>query len=220
MSTDHTASTRDHLLEVAGQLFASHGYDGIGTRAITTAAKVNLGAIHYHFGTKEDLYLASFRHVLQDFPDRSLSRLYEAFIAPARSRAQLAQGILRVIERLVGGLLAPREPRWHSELLMRELARASSARQLLVDELFIPDHQVWLDIHRRVKPQGTALEAHLWAFTHSAIIIFHLSVKDPIRQLLGNDGDPEDQDYLRQVIRHTARLMISAVGLPLPEELR
>ena len=220
MSSHDSPSTRDHLLEVAGRLFAAHGLDGVGTRAITAAAAVNLGAIHYHFGTKQDLYLAAFRHVLQDFPDRSLARLYDAHIVPARGRGQLAQGILRLLERLIGDLLAPREPRWHIDLLMRELVQPSSARQLLIDELFVPDHRLWCDIYRQAKPHGTPLEAHLWAFTHSSMIIFHLAVPNPVRQLLGDDGDPGQEDYVHHVIRHTARMMIAAVDLPLPKELR
>lgn len=44
------------LVEVARHLFAAHGYDGTSVRSITSRAKANLGAITYHFGSKEALY--------------------------------------------------------------------------------------------------------------------------------------------------------------------
>jgi len=49
---------KDRLVDVARGLFASHGYDGTSIRDITSKAKANLGAITYHFGSKEALYHA------------------------------------------------------------------------------------------------------------------------------------------------------------------
>lgn len=48
--------TAADLLRAARRLFASHGYDGTSVREITTAAGANLGAITYHFGSKQELY--------------------------------------------------------------------------------------------------------------------------------------------------------------------
>ena len=57
-------------------LFADHGFHGVSFRQINSAAKVNLAAIHYHFGDKETLYretvlrrlrpLNALRHALLD----------------------------------------------------------------------------------------------------------------------------------------------------------
>jgi len=49
-------STREKLLDVAGRLFAEHGFDGVSVRDITHTARVNLGAVTYHFGSKETLF--------------------------------------------------------------------------------------------------------------------------------------------------------------------
>ena len=47
--------TREKLLDAAEQLFAEHGISGTTLRALTRSAKVNLAAVHYHFGGKEGL---------------------------------------------------------------------------------------------------------------------------------------------------------------------
>jgi AcrR family transcriptional regulator len=55
---NHTPDTADSLIDAARQLFAEHGYDGASVRSITRRAGVNLGAITYHFGSKQALYEA------------------------------------------------------------------------------------------------------------------------------------------------------------------
>jgi AcrR family transcriptional regulator len=47
--------TRERLLNAAEQLFAERGISGTTVRALSKAAKVNLAAVHYHFGGKEGL---------------------------------------------------------------------------------------------------------------------------------------------------------------------
>jgi AcrR family transcriptional regulator len=47
--------TKQRILDVAEELFADQGFAGTSLRAITTAADVNLAAVHYHFRSKEAL---------------------------------------------------------------------------------------------------------------------------------------------------------------------
>jgi len=54
------------LLRAARAEFAAHGFDGASVRAITRAANTNLGAITYHFGTKQALYEAVLSDALQE----------------------------------------------------------------------------------------------------------------------------------------------------------
>ncbi|MEO6034355.1 MAG: TetR/AcrR family transcriptional regulator [Verrucomicrobiota bacterium] len=52
--------TRSRILDTAEELFSEHGLDRVSIRDITRKARVNLAAINYHFGTKEDLVGAVF----------------------------------------------------------------------------------------------------------------------------------------------------------------
>lgn len=49
-------ATQEKLLDVAAELFAERGFDGVSVRDITGKADTNLGALTYHFGTKEKLF--------------------------------------------------------------------------------------------------------------------------------------------------------------------
>jgi AcrR family transcriptional regulator len=50
--------TKDRILASAERLFAANGFDGISMRDIAADAGAQLALIHYHFGTKLDLYRA------------------------------------------------------------------------------------------------------------------------------------------------------------------
>src|ERR1017187_314100 len=47
--------TKDKILDSAERLFGEQGYSETSLRHIIADAGVNLAAIHYHFGSKEDL---------------------------------------------------------------------------------------------------------------------------------------------------------------------
>ena len=50
------AATKTRILAATEKLFIVHGFDATSLRAITTEAGVNLAAVNYHFGSKEELF--------------------------------------------------------------------------------------------------------------------------------------------------------------------
>ena len=52
------AGTKARILDVAEQLFMEHGFEATSLRSLTAAASVNLAAVNYHFGGKEELFQA------------------------------------------------------------------------------------------------------------------------------------------------------------------
>ena len=113
-------STKEHILNVAERLFADRGYAATSLRAITQAAGVNLGAVNYHFGSKEGLLFAVFgRRVGPVNEERlrlldaceadgaalSLEAVLRAFIAPVfsagrRGDTEVSEPFTRLIGRL------------------------------------------------------------------------------------------------------------------------
>jgi AcrR family transcriptional regulator len=53
-----SADTKTRILDAAEELFTEHGFDATSLRQLTTAAGVNLAAVNYHFGSKEELFQA------------------------------------------------------------------------------------------------------------------------------------------------------------------
>ncbi|MFI4969539.1 MAG: TetR/AcrR family transcriptional regulator [Lysobacterales bacterium] len=109
-------STKERILGVAEALFARHGFVGASLRQVTAAAKVNLAAVNYHFGSKESLIEEVFRRRLDELnrerlaalaavgarPAPQLEDVLEAFIRPALEQSMDSAGgaaFVRVLAR-------------------------------------------------------------------------------------------------------------------------
>ncbi len=115
MSTAHF-STKDRIISAAEDLFAMHGFAGTSLRQVTSQADVNIAAVNYHFGSKENLINEVFRRrldqlsadrikALRAVPDGEtrLDGILSAFIAPAMALTLDRQGggsaFVRVLAR-------------------------------------------------------------------------------------------------------------------------
>jgi len=103
--------TRRQLLHAARRQFARRGYDGASIRAITRAARANVGAVTYHFGSKQKLYLEVLRGVTQPLQER------------IQAAAATGGAPLERIERILRAFFAhvAQEPDMPA-LMLRELA--------------------------------------------------------------------------------------------------
>lgn len=91
--------TRTRLLDVAERLLASRGLEACSVRDIVRAARANLGAVTYHFGSKNRLIQAVLQRRLEPLNRERLSRLEDA---EARS-----EGGSPALERVLEAALAP-----------------------------------------------------------------------------------------------------------------
>lgn len=77
MGTSHF-NTKDRILGAAEALFAIHGFAGTSLRQVTSQADVNIAAVNYHFGSKENLVNEVFRRRMDDMSERRLKLLAAA----------------------------------------------------------------------------------------------------------------------------------------------
>ena len=75
-------STKQRILGAAEDLFARHGFAGASLRQVTTAANVNLAAVNYHFGSKDNLIEEVFRRRLDELNARRMAALRRATARP------------------------------------------------------------------------------------------------------------------------------------------
>ena len=114
------AVTKDKLLDAAEALFMEHGFEATSLRLITAAAGVNLAAVNYHFGSKEELFqsvltrrldplnqervdlLTDFEHRAAPSPvacERILSAMFSPALTLARDPARGGNNFLRLLGR-------------------------------------------------------------------------------------------------------------------------
>jgi AcrR family transcriptional regulator len=67
--------TRRRLIETAQELLAERGEDAIRLRELTTAAQVNVAAVHYHFGSLRALFQVAEAEAIEYIVDAQLAEL-------------------------------------------------------------------------------------------------------------------------------------------------
>ena len=109
-------STKDRILHAAEELFALQGFATTSLRQVTSRADVNIAAVNYHFGSKENLVNELFRRRMEEMSKQRLAALHQAtetapsqldailaaFVEPALAMAQDRHGggaFIRVIAR-------------------------------------------------------------------------------------------------------------------------
>jgi AcrR family transcriptional regulator len=109
-------STKDRILGAAEELFAQQGFAGTSLREVTSRAEVNIAAVNYHFGSKENLVNEVFRRRMDAMTAERMAALetatrdhpgvlepvLAAFVEPALALARDRHGgvaFIRVIAR-------------------------------------------------------------------------------------------------------------------------
>jgi AcrR family transcriptional regulator len=113
--------TKQRILDVAEGLFMEHGFEATSLRSITAAADVNLAAVNYHFGSKEELFQAVLTRRLDPMNHARLSLLtrLEAAAAP---HPLSCEKILTAL--FVPALTLARDPERGGKDFLRLLGRA------------------------------------------------------------------------------------------------
>ena len=68
--TAKSASSKIRLLEAAIELFAANGFEGVSTGDVASRAGYSQAIIHYHFGSKDELWREAMTHLLRDLDAR------------------------------------------------------------------------------------------------------------------------------------------------------
>jgi AcrR family transcriptional regulator len=105
------AETQARILDAAGRLFATRGYERTSISSVAAEARVSRAAIFWHFGTKAGLFEESCRRLLLPFFEEIRSSLRHL---PARKRLF---ELFAVYESFVSSYRAPIETfvRWALE---------------------------------------------------------------------------------------------------------
>ena len=214
-----SSDTKTKLIIAAGKLFAEKGYEGVSTRMIAEEANVNLGGIHYHFGSKEKLYVELFRFVLQrdDGNIKSVSHLKELYPEWNESPESQAKIIFELIRKMYRRIAFSEFP-WKLPLFIRESFQPSPANAALVEEVFRPFVTDILEFCRGLNLGLPEEELQFFAFFPSSQTMFYLMRMKNVREMAC--GEFDEERFYEQLTRFTAKVMILYLGLPLPEEAR
>lgn len=197
--------TRMRLIEAAGEIFSCKGFQAATVREITKLAQANLAAIHYHFGSKDRLYLAVLEHAHAAAnrkypPDLGLSGDAPA---PVRLYAYVRALLLRLADKS--------RHAWLFRLMAREMAEPSAHLGVVVERSLAPANAVLRGIVAELLgPDAPPLDVARCA---QSIVgqCRHFSLDRPVLTRLYPDCDP-GQGGVDAVALHVTRFSLAALG--------
>jgi AcrR family transcriptional regulator len=153
--------TREHLLEIAGQVFAEKGFDRATSREICERAGANVAAVNYHFGGIESLYA----EVVREANSRLVS--LEAISAAVAGHVDARSKLQAIIGLFIGALTGPASASWVIRVMGREFVAPSPLLQDLRAKEILPKARIL----RSVVAEFMELDADHPAVSRSCISV-------------------------------------------------
>lgn len=206
MSAADTDTTRERLLEAAGEIFAEKGFEAATVRDICNAGGANVAAVNYYFGDKQRLYVEA---VVRAHRWRMEQFEFPKWSADTPATQKLRDFITTFLRRVLTG---PGDT-WHTRLIMREIAHPSEACAELVQSSIRPQFEVLIGILRELVPPGSSDEKiHRLAFSIVGQCLFY-HFADPVVQNLLDPVEYESLD-VQKLADHVTEFSLRGLGTP------
>lgn len=215
---EHIETTKELLLITAGKLFAQYGYDGVSTRMITDKAELKLSSIHYHFGSKEKLYIDACTYAKDKGARVTFLDVAEENPSLLSTPVGQAEIIRNTVFRRFHDYFRPDRARWEIQILVRELVTPSSALPALTLQLFKPEDEAIESFYKMIRPDGGLYECRAWCDLFHSQMMFYSIAREPLKLVRGENAISDE--FLREVSRNLSRALILVLGLPLPQDLQ
>lgn len=151
-SEEEQVNTLERILRVATTLFSEYGFHGTSTRAIASAAGINVSTLAYHVGSKEELYRKVFHRLfLREFEvvSRFAGHVDDAVVRDPKAFRNLLEGLVDALIEMT--LESPEVPRlWVRRWLEREFRFDE-----IEAEFSLPLYQMVYDLLERAREAGT-----------------------------------------------------------------
>jgi AcrR family transcriptional regulator len=122
---------RERILDAALDLFGERGLTGTTVRDIAARAKVNVAAISYHFGGKDELYRAVAETVIGSIETRVRSRVAYLFDRPPADRDSALIALENFAVTMIDVIVGPEEMRRVARFIIREQMQPTFAFEIL-----------------------------------------------------------------------------------------
>ncbi|MBU0966684.1 MAG: TetR/AcrR family transcriptional regulator [Proteobacteria bacterium] len=211
MATYETSvKTQEALINAAGELAAEKGFASVSTRAIAELAGENVGSIHYHFGSKDKLFEAVVRTVVQVWQDNPVSELLKQYDTETPQGQALA--IRAIIHRYIRLLFKSELPGWYCRVVFQVMQSAGPLRDIFKNELIRPSHTAVKALLQRIRPGMDDQEVYLHILIMNTPVFFHADRMDFVLAELGEKR--YSGDYLQKLEEIIVRQTQLVLGLP------
>jgi AcrR family transcriptional regulator len=206
MASDHT---RTAILSAAERLYADRGFGDVTLRDIVAAAGVNLAAVNYHFGSKDELIAELF---VSGSIATNRERLNELKLAEEAGggRASISAILRALVGPTLRGCLGPdRERSTAARFMIRaSIESVPPIRRIKNREI---DHlRKFAAAMRRSLPDRSEVDLY-WAL-HFALAMAHQTVRDGERLTRLSEGSCDLSDVEGMIGRIVAASVVALTG--------
>jgi AcrR family transcriptional regulator len=171
-------TTRERIIDAAGEIFAQRGFDATTVRDICQSAGANIAAVNYYFGDKQRLYIEAVVRAHRWRMERAKLPEWSDNTSPDE---KLADFITTFIRRVRTGP----DDTWHTRLIMREIANPTAACAELVQSSIRPQFEILIGILGELLPTvNDEKQLHLTAFSIVGQCLFYHFADPVVRNLL------------------------------------
>jgi AcrR family transcriptional regulator len=211
-----TRATKERILDAAETLFMEQGFEGASLRALTSAARVNLAAVNYHFGSKEDLFEAVLRRRLDPMNTERIELLsqFERDAAPDPVSCE------RILSALfVPALRLARDPERGGANFLRLLGRAYADPSPFVRRFLSQQYAQMITRFKaafgRALPDLSPRELSWRLHFMMGALSYTLAATDALKMIEAlAPGEPTNDELL---LRRLAPFLLGGLTAPLPE---
>jgi AcrR family transcriptional regulator len=206
-----STDTKEQILDAAERLLSAYGFAGTSLRSVTKEAGVNLAAVHYHFGTKEDLLRAVLSRIVIPV-NRERLEMLERVEAAAGSEPPTLEGILEAF--IAPDLRLIRDLGERGVIITRFLGRSytepAEMVQALIREQYEELGQRFMEVTARALPDVPQAELY-WRFKLVVGVLTYI-LADTDR----TGGYAEDLSDVDGTVRRLVAFLAPGLRAPVP----
>lgn len=197
-------STRHRILVAACEVFAENGFRNTTVREICRKAEVNVAAVNYHFGSKENLYAAVWEYAHMEAVQKRVDEFDQAKEASSEKR------LLLFIKSLMENILNPDRPEWDFRIVAHEMIEPTGAFDKIVQRMIRPGFLFLRDLVQEILGEDVPLEkVERCSLSIVGQCLYYRFANPVVRQIL--PGQTFDKKGLEELACHITEFSLFAL---------
>ena len=198
-------TTKERLLKAACGIFAEKGYRDTTVAEICEVAEANIAAVNYHFGDKESLYDAVWRHAFE------ITKSTYPLDSGLPEKPSTEEYLYSYASALLHRIFSEDEAGLFPRLLNQEMAAPTLALDKIASEALFPQSQ---QVEKALKRHfGADYNEHAFWLCKNSIIgqCAFYNFSRPLRARVMDCGEMTEES-IDQIARHIARFSMGGLN--------
>lgn len=167
------------LINAAGEIVINEGLQALTIRAVAKRAGEQINSVHYHFGSKEGLYIETLKYAISDWVEYDWSEYVKKNIDLFSTLSGKVQVIKDLVDIHFNFVFLSEKPSWCLNILSASMQAPGNGRDYIVESFGKAHYKMLLKVFKLIKPEGSTNDAHMWTmffmspFLHATIFLPH-----------------------------------------------